>query len=194
MIPLLLFHNSAFNLANLTGMLINGCYFGSLYALSLLLQKQMHFSTLQTGLALSPLAACLMAGNMLAGWVMPRCGAKKQMTAGLLMSACGYLGMLCLTPHITLTVVMAMILLAGGTAFVVPPMTVIVLRSAPSSMTGTASAIHATLRQIGSLVGIALAGLLFFQVQMPWRVLMPAAALIHTALALLIWRLLPASA
>lgn len=193
MIPSALCRNGAFNLANTTGLLMNACYFGGIYALSLLLQQQMHYSPLQTGLALLPLAACLMGGNMLAGRLMVCLGVKKQMVIGLLLSACGYLGMLCLQQRFTPPVVIAMMALAGGTAFVVPPMTVTVLRSAPPSMTGTASAVHTTLRQIGSLIGVALAGLVFTLAQAPLAVLMPAAALIHLLLALAIGRFLAAA-
>ncbi|MEA9392374.1 MFS transporter [Acerihabitans sp. TG2] len=188
-IPAILFRHSRFNVANLTGLLVNACYFGGIYVLSLLLQQRLSYSPLQTGMALLPLAVCLMAGNLLAGRMMVRLGVKKQMVAGLLLSACGYLGMLCLQQRITPIVIISMALLAGGTAFVVPPMTVTVLRSAPLSMTGTASAIHTTLRQIGSLLGIALASLAFTLLNSPLLLLMPLYALIHILLALTLWRL-----
>lgn len=188
-IPFALFRHPWFNVANFTGLLINACYFGGIYVLSLLLQQRLRYSPLQAGMALLPLAMCLMAGNVLAGRLMARLGIKKQMVAGLLLSACGYLGMLCMQARITAVVILAMALLAGGTAFVVPPMTVTVLRSAPASLAGTASAIHTSMRQIGSLLGIALASLVFTSVSSPLSVLMPVYALVHLLLALAIGRL-----
>lgn len=190
-IPLFLFRHPWFNIANLTGLLVNACYFGAIYALSLLLQQTLRFSPLQTGIAMLPLAVCLMAGNMLAGRLMARWGVKKQMMAGLLLSASGYLGMLSLHDGINAEAIGAMVLLAGGTAFVVPPMTVTILRSVPLSKTGIASAIHTTLRQIGSLFGVALSGLAFTLLESPWVVLMLVCALIQIVLALAIWRVKP---
>ncbi|CPR15853.1 MFS transporter [Brenneria goodwinii] len=186
MLPLSLFRRRAFNLANLTGFSINVCYFGSLYALSLILQQHLRYTPLQTGLALLPLAVCLMIGNLSAGRLMSRWGVKKQMIAGLLLSGMGYAGMLGLDEQITFFVVMAMALLAGGVAFVVPPMTATVLSGATPDTAGTASAVHTAFRQIGSLMGIALAGLIFSLAASPLALLMAISALIHVLLALVI--------
>ncbi|MFE8152630.1 MFS transporter [Brenneria goodwinii] len=186
MLPLPLFRRRAFNLANLTGFSINVCYFGSLYALSLILQQHLRYTPLQTGLALLPLAVCLMIGNLSAGRLMSRWGVKKQMIAGLLLSGMGYAGMLGLDEQITFFVVMAMALLAGGVAFVVPPMTATVLSGATPDTAGTASAVHTAFRQIGSLMGIALAGLIFSLAASPLALLMAISALIHVLLALVI--------
>ncbi|NDL64758.1 hypothetical protein [Acerihabitans arboris] len=46
--PQSLFQYPAFNIANLTGMMINACYFGGIYALSLILQQKLHFSPSRT--------------------------------------------------------------------------------------------------------------------------------------------------
>ncbi|HEY0210585.1 MFS transporter [Acerihabitans sp.] len=188
LIPRGLFAHSAFNLANLTGMMINVCYFGGIYALSLFLQQQLRFSPLRTGMALLPLAVCLMAGNLISGRLMARWGVKKQMIIGLALSACGYLGMLFLRDQITLLLIAAMAVWAGGAAFVVPPMTATVLNSAPLSLAATASAVHTALRQLGSLLGVALAGLAFTLIASPLPALMLASALIHLLLALIVWQ------
>ncbi|WP_213992443.1 MFS transporter [Sodalis sp. dw_96] len=78
LIPPSLFQDSGFNIANFTGMMINVCYFGGIYALSLELQRHVHFSPLRTGMALLPLAVCLMAGNILSGRLMAHWGAKNR--------------------------------------------------------------------------------------------------------------------
>lgn len=187
-IPLSLFNHPAFTCANVSGLLINACYFGVIYALSLFFQQTLHFSPWQTGVALLPLALCLMIGNMLAGRTMAHYGVKKQMVAGLVTAGVGYAGMLCLHFHITFWVIFFMALLAGGTAFVVPPMTVTVLRSAPVSKSGVASGVHTTLRQMGSLLGIALAGLALSLTPAPLEGMMLMSSLIHFALAGMVWR------
>ncbi len=184
MLPLFFFRSRAFNLANLTGFSINACYFGSLYALSLILQQHLHYTPWQTGIALLPLAVCLMVGNLSAGRLMSRWGVKKQMIAGLLLSAVGYCGMLSLDEQMTFSVVIAMALLAGGVAFVVPPVTAIVLSGRASDTAGTASAVHTAFRQTGSLMGIAVAGLIFSLATSPLVLLMVISALIHILLVL----------
>ncbi|TKI04493.1 MFS transporter [Martelella alba] len=191
MLPLAFFRYRAFNLANITGFGINACYFGSLYALSLIMQQQWRYTPLQTGMALLPLAVCLMVGNLLAGRLMSRWGVKKQMVAGLAASALGYAAMLCLTPGITLYAIIAMALLAGGTAFVVPPMTATILAGSTAGTAGTASAIHTAIRQTGSLLGIALAGLTLSQAGSPLTLIMTVSALFHGGLALVIGVFLP---
>jgi DHA2 family methylenomycin A resistance protein-like MFS transporter len=191
LVPQSLFQDAGFTIANLTGMMINVCYFGGIYAMSLELQHHLHLSPLRTGMALLPLALCLMAGNILSGRLMAHWGVKKQMITGLALSACGYLGMLFLADHITPLVIIAMALLAGGAAFVVPPMTSTVLHRAPLAMVASASAVHTTLRQLGSLMGIALTGLVFSLLVSPLAMLMLVSALVHLLLALVVWRWLP---
>ncbi|NDL64337.1 MFS transporter [Acerihabitans arboris] len=184
MLPLYFFRSRAFNLANITGFFINVSYFGSLYALSLVLQKQWHYTPFQTGMALLPLAVFLFVGNFSAGRLMSRWGVKTQMIGGLLMGTVGYAGMIALDRQITLAVIIAMALLAGGVAFVVPPMTATVLSGKTQDTAGTASAIHTAFRQTGSLVGIALAGLIFSLADSPLTLLMEISALIHLLLAI----------
>lgn len=190
MLPLSLFHNFAFNLANLTGFFINACYFGGLYALSLMLQQHWHYSPQQTGFILSPLAICLMFGNILAGRTMARWGVKRQMVLGLLLSSIGYLEIAHLTAHLGLVNWAAFVLLSGGVAFVVPPMTAAVLHSAPLRESGRASAVHMTIRQNGSLFGIAFASLILNLSSVPVLLFMGLSFAVQLVLAALLgWRL-----
>uniref|UniRef100_UPI00101F44AD MFS transporter n=1 Tax=Rahnella sp. RFA10(1/100) TaxID=2511202 RepID=UPI00101F44AD len=139
----------------------------------------------QSALPLMPLAFFLFVGNLSAGRLMRRWGIKKQMVTGLLAGSAGYAGMILLNGQITLLVFISMALLAGGVAFAVPPMTAVVLAGRTRDTAGTASAIHTTFRQTGSLVGIALAGLIFSCTQAPITVLMGLSALVHLLLALM---------
>lgn len=185
MLPLVFFRSPAFNLANLSGFFINVCYFGSLYALSLILQQYWHYTPFQSGMALLPMAFFLFVGNLSAGRLMRRWGIRKQMVTGLLAGSVGYAGMISLHGQITLLAFLSMALLAGGVSFAVPPMTAAVLAGRTQDTAGTASAIHTTFRQTGSLVGIALAGLIFSCTQNPITVLMGLSASVHLLLALM---------
>ena len=72
-----------------------------------------------------------------------------------------------------------------GLYLLIKPMTAAVLAGRTQDTAGTASAIHTTFRQTGSLMGIALAGLIFSRTQHPVTVLMGLSALVHLLLALM---------
>ncbi|WP_065202129.1 MFS transporter [Chromobacterium subtsugae] len=159
MVPPQLFRHPAFAAANWVGFAIGAAYFGSLLLLSLYLQQGLRMDALRAGLALLPLALCLTAGNIAAGRLLPRMGARRQIRDGLLLAAAGYL-LLALASRLGLPwLLAAMLPLALGTALAIAPMTATVLESAPPQMGSTASAVLNAIRQAGALVGTAGAAL-----------------------------------
>ncbi|QND83049.1 putative MFS-type transporter [Chromobacterium vaccinii] len=159
MVPPALFRHPAFAAANWVGFAIGVAYFGSLLLLSLYLQQGLGLDALHAGLAMLPLAACLIAGNIVAGRLLPRLGARRQMRGGLLLSAAGYLLLALADGHALAWSLLAMLPLALGTALAIAPMTATVLESAPPQLSGTASAVLNAIRQTGALVGTAGAAL-----------------------------------
>ncbi|MEN2426580.1 MFS transporter [Chromobacterium vaccinii] len=155
MVPPALFRHPAFAAANWVGFAIGVAYFGSLLLLSLYLQQGLGLDALRAGLAMLPLAACLIA----AGRLLPRLGARRQMRGGLLLSAAGYLLLALTDGHALAWSLLAMLPLALGTALAIAPMTATVLESAPPQLSGTASAVLNAIRQTGALVGTAGAAL-----------------------------------
>jgi len=156
MIPARLFADPALGGANWVGFVIGVAYFGSLFLLSLYLQQGLGLSPLRTGLGLLPLALCLTVGNVVAGQLLPRLGARRQIAAGLVLAAAGYL--LCAAATVSGSMpllLVAMLPLAGGTALAIAPMTATVLERAPADLAGTASAVLNATRQVGALVGAA---------------------------------------
>ncbi|MDR3533296.1 MAG: DHA2 family efflux MFS transporter permease subunit [Rhodopila sp.] len=160
MVPLRLFRDPSFSAANGVGFVIGLGYFGVLFILSLYLQHGLGLSPLMTGLSMLPLAALLMLGNAAAGRLVAYWGAKRQMVAGMLLGAVGFLLLaVAVSWQSFVGALAAMIPLAGGSALAIAPMTAAVLESAPPALAGTASAVLNTLRQLGALLGIACASL-----------------------------------
>ncbi len=156
MIPARLFADPALGGANWVGFVIGAAYFGCLFLLSLYLQQGLCMTPLHTGLSLLPLALCLTAGNVIAGRLLPRLGARRQIAAGLALAALGYLLCALATLHGGLAALLAAMLpLAAGTALAIAPMTATVLERAPSDLAGTASAVLNATRQVGALAGTA---------------------------------------
>ncbi|WP_052262415.1 MFS transporter [Chromobacterium violaceum] len=159
MVPPELFRNPVFAAANWVGFAIGVAYFGTLLLLSLYLQQGLGLDALHAGLAMLPLAGCLIIGNVAAGRLLPRLGARRQIRGGLLLSAAGYLLLALADGRPLAWSLLAMLPLALGTALAIAPMTATVLESAPPHLSGTASAVLNAVRQTGALVGAAGAAL-----------------------------------
>ncbi|OHX12588.1 hypothetical protein BI347_03020 [Chromobacterium sphagni] len=188
MVPPRLFQHPAFAAANWVGFVIGVAYFGSLLLLSLYLQQGLHLDALRAGLALLPLALCLTAGNIIAGRLLPRIGARRQIRDGLLLAAAGYLLLALASFHSLPWQLAAMLPLALGNALAIAPMTATVLESAPPQMGSTASAVLNAIRQTGALVGTAGAALITgrcanLQQALLWGMALAALASLSGALA-----------
>ncbi|UTH75357.1 MFS transporter [Chromobacterium sp. IIBBL 290-4] len=159
MMPPALFGHPAFAAANWVGLVIGVAYFGSLLLLSLYLQQGLKLDALHAGLSMLPLAGCLVAGNLLAGRLLPKLGARRQIRDGLLLAAAGYLSLVWASQYALAWQLLAMLPLALGTALAIAPMTATVLETAPPHLSSTASAVLGAVRQTGALVGTAGAAL-----------------------------------
>src|SRR5699024_5859361 len=114
-----------------------------------------------TGIALLPLAGVLAVGNVIAGRLVERLGARRQMALGLSIAVAGFAALCAVIARDSYPLLGAAMVITGiGTALTVAPMTTIVLEHAPESLSGTASAMLNVIRQIGSLLGVAAIGAL----------------------------------
>ncbi len=159
MLPLSLFRAEAFTAPATIGMLVNICFYGLIFVLSLLLQVDRSYSALQAGLAFVPMTAAIMAANLAAGRVTRSIGAPRTILIGLLAMVLGCAALLW-TAHSTpfSEIVLEQVLLGAGLGLLVPPMTGSVLQSVDRSRSGVAAGALNALRQTGSLLGIALFG------------------------------------
>lgn len=161
MLPLTLFRSASFNTLLILGALLNGFYYGTIFILSLYLQKVLNYTPLNSGLAFLPLTAGFVISNILSGRIINRYGIRIPILLGTFTFATGFSGLLVAgsgTPYWQLFVPFLLISLGMGMA--VPSMTTGILSSVDKSLTGTASAALNTVRQSAGAIGVAVFGAL----------------------------------
>jgi MFS transporter, DHA2 family, methylenomycin A resistance protein len=159
MLPLSLFHSGSFNVLLLLGAVLNGAYYGTVFILSLYLQKVLHYSSLSAGLGFIPLTAGFVISNMVSARIINRYGTWKPILAGLIIFALGFAGLLIVgsaTPYWQLF--FPFLIISTGMGLAVPAMINGILSSVDKKFSGTASAVLTTGRQTAGAVGVAVFG------------------------------------
>ncbi len=159
MLPLGFFRNRTFSAASAMGLLLNIAVYGLIFVLSLYFQRAQGRSALATGLAFAPMTGIVMATNIGAGRLARAIGARRTMLLGALVAAAGCAGLLGVagtTPY--LAMVVQLVAFGAGVGLVVPLMTAELLGSVDRARSGAASGTLNTLRQTGSVIGVALYG------------------------------------
>ncbi len=161
MLPLRFFQQPGFTPAIVFGVLVNCTYYGIIFVLSLYLQRGLHYSTTQAGLAFLPLTGTFIASNMVSGWLSGQTGPRVPMVLGGLVAAAGYVLLYRLGVRTTfLEMLPAFVLIPAGMGLAVPAMTTAILSSVDRTTAGTASAVLNAARQVGGAIGVAAFGAL----------------------------------
>jgi DHA2 family methylenomycin A resistance protein-like MFS transporter len=159
MLSLALFRNATFSSTTVIGLLVNICFYGLIFVFSILLQRDQGRSALSTGLAFLPMTAAIMAANLVAGRLARVIGAAKLIQLGLIVMAAACLGLMSAGPHSAYPAMAAqMVALGAGLGLMVPPMTASLLGSVDRTRSGIASGTLNSMRQTGSVIGVALFG------------------------------------
>jgi EmrB/QacA subfamily drug resistance transporter len=160
MLPLHFFKIPTFAAANVVAGAVFFAMFGSVFFLSLYLQNVRGYSPVQAGLRLMAFSLVILFVAPVSGRLSDRFGSRWFMTGGTLLAGVG-LALLLRTEVGSdyLTVLLpAFIILAGGMAMTMAPMTAAVMASVEPRHAGVASAATNTSREIGGVFGIALLG------------------------------------
>lgn len=159
MLPLSLFKDGEFSASAVIGVLLNVGFYGLLFLAPLYFHNVHHYGPLKIGLALLPAMGVVAASSAFSGKVTALVGPRPPMVIGLLVGAAGLLGWLTAAENASYSVLIVPMAAAGfGTAFTMPASTAAIMRSAPASNGGAASAVFNTARQVGSAIGVALFG------------------------------------
>jgi EmrB/QacA subfamily drug resistance transporter len=161
-----LFRKIDFLAGNITGLLLSASMMGVFFMIPIFLQTVLGFSALKAGLVMSPMSVVIIFAAPLAGMMSDRVGSKWIVALGMLLLAFGIAWMAGLTPwHEQLTpdttpmMLLFPFIVAGiGIGFAVAPVTSAVMATAPPERVGNASGVLSTMRQVGSLMGIAILG------------------------------------
>lgn len=159
MLPLPLFRRPAFAGPAFLGLLVNVAFYGLIFTFSLLYQEHDRYTPLAAGLAFLPMTAAVLAANLSSGRIAAITGTRPVLWAGLAAMAAGCAGLLGAGAGTPFTqIVGQQVLLGAGIGLLVPPMTSVLMGSVDRSRSGIASGTLNTMRQTGSVVGVAVFG------------------------------------
>jgi DHA2 family methylenomycin A resistance protein-like MFS transporter len=159
MLPLSLFRNAQFSATSLIGLLINIAFYGLIFLISLYLQQTNGLSPLWTGLAFAPMTAAVFVPNLIAPRLANWIGSGITIAAGALVGAASCLALLCMDQDPPYgAMVVQFITLGAGLGLLVPPLTSTMLGSVDKTRSGLASGVLNSMRQTGSVLGVALFG------------------------------------
>ncbi|GGK36562.1 MFS transporter [Nocardia camponoti] len=156
MVPLRLFTDKQLCIVLVVAFTTMAAFYGVVFVQSLYFQNQRHESALMTGVLFLPMTALVTILSAKAATLIDRFGRRALITCGVTLQAAGLLVIAFLPESVSIwTVSAAMILVGGGGALTVPPLTSIVLDHAPIELAGTASGVLNTFRQVGGSLGVA---------------------------------------
>ncbi len=192
LLPRALFATPRFAAANTIGFLINFSTYGQLFLLSLFLQQARGAGALQAGLQLLPMMAIFAVSNLMSGRITARWGARAPILGGLLLAALSaalLTRMRLDTPYPLFALAVAIANWSVGIAS--PAITATMMQLAGRSHANSAAAALNANRQIGALVGVAVAGSILHAAA-SWDHRLPlvfsAISLAYAGAALLAWR------
>ena len=160
MMPVALFASRAFAGLSLLTFLFYGALGGLLVLLPFVLMQAAGYSPLQAGMALLPFPALIGGASRFMGRVAERTGPRWPLTLGPLVVAGGFALMAVVDPRgeYWTGLFPALLVVAGGMAGAVAPLTTAVLGSVDERHTGTASGFNSAVARTGGLLATAATG------------------------------------
>ncbi|SIO38655.1 MFS transporter [Paraburkholderia phenazinium] len=156
--------NPQFVTGSLLGLAINFAILAEIFLISLYLQQQRGENPLQTGFHLFPLMAMFGAGNLASARVSARLGARGTLLSGLGLATLGAVALIDVAqmPYWILALAIGISNFGAGQA--IPAMNLTVMQSAgPADANLAAASLNAS-RQIGSLLGVAIASVILHSI------------------------------
>jgi len=162
LLALALFRDRAFSMAMISAVLSFVLLFAVILLMPFYLDRILGLPPSRIGLVMLAVPSSIMVVSPVAGWLADRISARILSTAGLLLSSLGAILLSGVQAETELrTIAGTLILLGFGQALFLSPNSASVLARVDRKQTGSAAALLATARNLGMLMGIAQAGLLF---------------------------------
>ena len=157
LLPLGLFRDRSFTVANVVGLTFSFGVFGSIFILIQFLQVVQGYSPLGAGVATMPWTMAPMVVAPLAGLIAPRVGTRALIVAGLLLQGAGILWIAAtMSADVEYTTLLPAFIAAGiGMGLVFAPMSTAVLATMRTADHAKASGTNSTVREVGVALGIA---------------------------------------
>jgi EmrB/QacA subfamily drug resistance transporter len=163
MMPLSLFRSRGFTVANILAFVMSFGMFGAVFLSAQFLQTVQGYPPLSAGLAILPWTAAPAVVAPLSGLLVDRFGADRVLCAALALqsAALGWLAVIS-RPEMPYGQLIAPFVLGGcGMGLFFAPISRVTLGFAPRHLEGVASGTANTLRQLGTVLGIAVLGAVF---------------------------------
>lgn len=163
MLPLAIFRNSRFNIANAVSFCIYGSLCGAVFLTSQYFQIAQHQSPIAAALRFVPWPLPTIVVAPLAGSLAAKYGNRRLMAAGMAIQTLALAWFAAVvhtdTPYVELSPPLVLSGIAIGTTF--PAFSGEVVASVRPDRMGIASGTNATIRELGGVFGVALAALVF---------------------------------
>jgi EmrB/QacA subfamily drug resistance transporter len=154
-----LFRDRHFGAAAVAIGLVFFALLGSSFVLSYYFQAVRGFSPFVTGLMLAGTAAGMLAVAPIARWLTKRVGPRPVATAGLLVVALSMATCLLLDRESSIALGVVVLVLQGmGLTISANPSSEVIMDALPDERAGAGSAVNATVRLIGGVLGVAVLG------------------------------------
>jgi EmrB/QacA subfamily drug resistance transporter len=163
MVPLSLFRSRGFSVVNAVALVMAFGMFGSVFLGAQYLQTVQGYSPFEAGLRSLPWTAVPAVAAPLSGVLMDRLGARRIIAVAMLLQAAGiaWLGLESSVDLPYARLVPPFVLAGLGMGLFFAPMARMVLAFAPTELEGVASGTSNALRQLGTVLGIAVLGSVF---------------------------------
>jgi EmrB/QacA subfamily drug resistance transporter len=163
MMPPSLFRSRGFSAASATMLFTNMGMFGVIFLVSQFLQSVMGYTPLEAGVHGLPWTAAPAVTAPIAGLLSDRLGGRRIVAIGVALQAIG-IGWLAAeltatTPYADL--ILPFLIASAGLGFFFAPITRLTLSYAPEQLEGIASGTSYALRQVGTVLGVAVLGSVF---------------------------------
>jgi EmrB/QacA subfamily drug resistance transporter len=157
LLPLRLFRDRSFSVANVVGLVFSFGVFGSIFILIQFMQIVQGLSPLEAGVRTMPWTLAPMFIAPLAGFIVPRVGTRLLIVVGLAMQSIAmfWLATTLFASVEYLEMLVPFILAGVGMGLVFAPMSTAVLATMRPDDHAKASGTNATLREVGVALGIA---------------------------------------
>ena len=157
LLPLRLFRDRSFSIANVIGLTFSFGVFGSIFILIQFLQVVQGYSPLGAGVATMPWTMAPMVVAPLAGLIAPRVGTRLLIIIGLSLQSFGVLWLAAfMSADVAYTVMLPAFIAAGiGMGLVFAPISTAVLATMRGDDHAKASGTNSTVREVGVALGIA---------------------------------------
>ena len=160
MMKLELFKIRNFTIGNFIAMAVSFGMLGIFFPMTIYLQGVLGYSPIKAGLTMAPMSLMMLIAAPIAGRLSDRLGTRWILFGGLLVMTAGlfYLAKLTNLDLTPVSLLPALIIGGIGMGFTFSPMTAATMHDVPPAISGSASGILNTMRNIGQVLGIAVLG------------------------------------